>query len=373
MKDADEILYRLALSFVPKVGSVLTRQLIGYCGSAKAVFTTPRGKLLRIPGIGKFIADNIQQADLLVKAERELALVEKHDVQLLWFTDEAYPSRLKHLPDSPPLLYYQGTASLNHARIVGIVGTRQATDYGRSVTEQIVRDLVPHECLVVSGLAYGIDITAHRAAVQHQLPTIGVMANGLDLVYPAAHKATAQQMRTHGGLLTENPFGTKPDAPQFPARNRIIAGLCDALVVVEAAAKGGALITADMAHQYDREVLAVPGNLGNPYSEGCNRLIRQLKAAIYTNIEDLEKLLNWDLDAPARATTTQLHLDESLFSAEELSVLQVLRQQGAQQIDELGFATQLAAGRLASLLLNLEFQGMIKALPGKKYCLTHKK
>jgi DNA processing protein len=365
-----EKIYKVALGLIPGIGSVLAKQLVSYCGSAKAVFESGKTKLLKVPGIGPTLTSNIMQSEALRKAEEQIVLAEKNGVSLLFFTDNEYPERLKHAYDAPPLLYFKGTANLNTARIIAIVGTRQSTDYGRQCTEQLVAELKKYNCLILSGLAYGIDITAHKAALKHEMPTVAAMASGMDIIYPAVHKSVAQQMvENGGGLLTENPFGTKPDAPQFPARNRIIAGLCDALVVSEAAAKGGALITADIANSYNKDVFAIPGNINQKVSEGCNNLIKSHQAALLTDVQDIVACLNWDLQKPVR----QPFLFETMnFSEEENRVINLLRQSREMMIDELTWRSEISAGRLASLLLNLELQGLVKVLPGKKFTLTEK-
>jgi DNA processing protein len=253
---------------------------------------------------------------------------------------------------------------------VALVGTRQATDYGREQTERFVKGFVQHNPLVVSGLAYGIDITAHRAALQEGLDTIGVMGTGLDIIYPAAHRKTAEKMRTQGGLLTEFPFGTQPDRYNFPARNRIIAALADGTVVVEAARKGGALITAEIALSYNKDVLAVPGNLSNLTSEGCNYLIKAHKAALYAEPKDLEELLNWDeaLHQQGKFRPTPTY-DAADYSTEEFQLLEVLAISKEELLDNLSWKAQLPVNQVASLLLGLEFRGVVKSLPGKKYVL----
>lgn len=221
----EALVYEVAIGLLPGIGNMLTRQLISYCGSAKQVFTSPPGKLQKIPGIGQTHLKTLINHSVLNQAESIVKQAEKENVQLLFYTNKAYPDRLKQIADAPTLLYYKGTANLNQPKIISIVGTRQCTAYGKEVTEQLVQDLAKHNVLVVSGLAYGIDIAAHRASVQHQLATVGVMANGLDIIYPAVHRKIADKMVQYGGLLSENSFGTKPDAPRFPARNRIIAGM----------------------------------------------------------------------------------------------------------------------------------------------------
>lgn len=367
----EDRLYKIALGLVPGVGAILTKQLLSYCGSAKAVFDAGYNKLIKIPGIGPSLAHNILHSDALQKASLELELAEKQNVQLLFYTDAAYPQRLKQVSDSPPLLYYKGKGDLNTSKTVGIVGTRQATEYGRAVTEDFIEQLEKHQCLIVSGLAYGIDIAAHKAALKMNLPTVAVMASGIDIIYPAAHKQTAQQMLSNGGLLTENPFGAKPDAPQFPARNRIIAALSDVLIVVEAANKGGALITAEIANSYNKDVFAVPGNLGQKYSEGCNNLIRDHKAGIITCIADLEKQMNWDMPQGAKQLRLEFNQIDAL-SKEEIKIIDLLKTNHLLMIDELAWKAEMPTHQLASVLLQLEFEGLIKALPGKKFTLVKK-
>ncbi|WP_216688780.1 DNA-processing protein DprA [Hymenobacter siberiensis] len=372
----DTLFHELALTLLPGIGPQLTRQLMSYGGAAKTVLTMPPGKLRRIPGVGAatvaILTGNAREAAFR-KAEMDLRKAEKEGVEILFYTSKRFPSRLKQIADAPAILYYQGTADLNAPKIVALVGTRQATDYGREQTERIVRGLLPHQPLVVSGLAYGIDIMAHRAALQEGLDTVGVMATGLDIIYPAAHRKTAEKMREQGGLLTEFPFGTPPDRYNFPARNRIIAGLSDGTVVVEAAIKGGALITAELALSYDRDVLAVPGNLGSAASEGCNTLIKSNKAALYQEPLDLEQLLNWDaaLHQSGKFKPAPSYSADD-FTVEEFALISVLAAATGReaQMDDLAWKAQLAIHAVASLLLGLEFRGVVRALPGKKFALV---
>lgn len=363
-----DLVYEVALGLLPGIGSTLTRQLVSYCGSPRQVFHTPPGKLLKIPGIGKSHISHLPFNSVLKQAEGILRQAEQNQVSLLFYTHANYPSRLKHIADAPTLLYYKGTADLNTARIISVVGTRQCTAYGREVTEQIIQDLVQHQALIVSGLAYGIDVAAHRAALQAGLPTVGVMAHGLDTVYPGLHRKISNMMLEQGGLLSEYSFGIKPEPPRFPARNRIIAGMADATLIVEAAIKGGALITADIAHSYNKDVMAVPGPINAPFSAGCNYLIKTNKAAAYTGISDLVELLNWDLEQvkPAGKHSGNFYPPED-FTPEEYQVLQVLLETREEQIDNLSWKSQLPIGQVASLLLALEFKGVVKSLPGKKY------
>lgn len=366
-----EKLYQIALTNVDGVGSVFFRQLISYCGSAENVFKAKTDKLLKIPGVGKTVIEGLKKKDLLTDAEKILKDAEKQQVKLFFSTDKDYPSRLKSLYDAPSVLYYKGNADLSHFRSVGIVGTREATDYGKKTTEDLVAGLKPYNSLIVSGLAYGIDIAAHKAALENDLPTIAVLASGLDIIYPSQHKKYIEQILEKGGIISENPLGMQPMRNLFIARNRIIAGLSDASIIIESAAKGGSLVTAEYANNYHREVFAVPGTLANKYSEGCNKLIKQNKANIYTNVNDIVEALNWDIETTDNQTikSKNIDLDLSLFTNEESQVISHLRQNGEMQIDELSWQTQIPINRTASLLLNLEFQGIVKAMPGKKFGL----
>ena len=370
------LFHELALTLLPGIGPQLMRQLMSYGGAAKSVLTMPPGQLRRIPGVGAAtvaVLTGKEREAAFRKAEMDLKKAEKDGVEILFYTNKRFPSRLKLIADAPAILYYQGTADLNAPKIVALVGTRQSTDYGREQTERIVRGLLPHRPLVVSGLAYGIDILAHRAALQEGLDTVGVMATGLDIIYPAAHRKTAEKMREQGGLLTEFPFGTPPDRYNFPARNRIIAGLADGTVVVEAAIKGGALITAELALSYDRDVLAVPGNLGSAASEGCNALIKNNKAALYAEPLDLEQLLNWDaaLHQSGKFKPVPSYSADD-FTIEEFALLTVLATTNGreEQMDELAWKAQLPIHAVAALLLGLEFRNVVRALPGKKFALV---
>jgi len=358
----------LALHFIPGVGNQTVRLLISYCGSAEKVFRTPQGKLRNIPGVGIVTAESIRQGNPFKLAEAEARRAEKENVQLVFFTDARYPSRLKQINDAPSLLYVKGNVDFEIAKTVGIIGTRMATAYGKWCVEELVAALVPHEPLIVSGLAYGIDIHAHRQALKNNLPTVGIMGSGMDVIYPAAHRETARRMEACGGIVTENPFGTRPDAHHFPARNRIIAGLADALVVVEAAEKGGALITAEIANSYNKDVFAFPGNVGQGYSEGCNALIKTHKANLLNSIRDLEYIMNWSAGVKPSPKHTLLDLDA--YDAGEQAVLKVLLENNNQlAIDEISWRTVLPIGKLASILLGLELKNRVAALPGKIYKL----
>ena len=358
----------IALHFIPGIGDYIIRQLVSYCGSAEKVFKTPKGKLVKIPGVGEVTAAVISKGNPFRAAENEILIAEKEGVQLLLYTDKNYPARLRQIPDAPSLLYTKGNIDFDIAKAVAIVGTRMSTDYGKNCVEELVAGLIPHEALIISGLAYGIDIQAHKQALWNNLPTIGVMGSGIDCIYPAVHKEIAKKMLSIGGIMTENPFGTKPDAHNFPARNRIIAGLCDALIVVEAAQSGGALITADIANSYNKDVFAFPGNIGRSYSAGCNNLIKSNKANLITSVKDLEYVMNWDANGQEQNKKMKFTLDD--YGPDEQTILKVLLDNNNQMIiDELSWRSALPVNQLASLLLGLEFKGVISTLPGKIYKL----
>jgi DNA processing protein len=358
----------LALHFIPGIGDYLIRQLVSYCGSAERVFKTPKGKLLKIPGVGGITADLILKGRPFQSAEREIKKAEEEGVQLLFFTDKNYPSRLKQINDAPSLLYIKGEIDFEISKTVGIVGTRNSTDYGKKCVEELITGLVPHGALIISGLAYGIDIQAHKQAVKSNLPTVGVMGSGIDVIYPSAHKEIVKKMISHGGIITENRLGTNPDAHNFPARNRIIAGLSDALVVVEAAERGGALITSEIANSYNKDVFAFPGNIGRSYSAGCNNLIKSNRACLITSIKDLEYTMNWSAGVTQEKKKEFFHLDS--YEPDEQVILKVLMENNNQlPIDELSWKSALSISQIASLLLALEFKGVISALPGKIYKL----
>ncbi len=359
----EELLYLLSLTLVPKVGPVGARNLITYCGSARDVFKAKQNDLSRIPGIGPKLSEQVRQFRDFDRAERELEFVVKHGVELVRYTDEAYPRRLKRLADAPLLLFFRGKADLNAPRTLGIVGTRKCTEYGKDCVKHLVEEIQGFGVQIISGLAYGIDIQAHRSAVKQGICNIGVVAHGLDRIYPQEHKATVKEMELNGGLLTEFLTGTKPDKENFPSRNRIVAGMCDALVVVESAKKGGAMITADIAFSYNREVFAFPGEVGKAGSEGTHFLIKTQKAGLIENAQDLAYFMAWDQERNLlKQTVLPLELSQG-----ELALLSLFDQQRSWDIDSLTLDAQLGAGEVALHLLELEMKGLIRTLPGKRY------
>lgn len=368
-----EKLSLVALHATPGIGDYLLKQLIAYCGSAEQVFKHAKSRLLKIPNVGEKTVDAILSRQYFHLAERELRQAEKENVSLVAFMEPTYPHRLREIEDAPALLYIKGTTNFNHQKIIGIVGTRQATDYGKSVVERLLAEVTSHQPIILSGLAYGIDIAAHKHALKNNLITVGVLGSGLDVIYPSAHKETVKKMLAEGGaLVSENPFGTQPDAHNFPARNRIIAGLCDALIVVEAALKGGALITADIANSYQKDVFAVPGSIDAPFSEGCNFLIKTNKAHLLQSVKDLEYIMNWSADEPIQKIATPEQLSLSLSDPAEIAIVEAFRGRDTISIDELRMQTGFTPGTLATALLSLEMQNKLIPLPGKHYRLKTK-
>ncbi len=359
----------IALALAPKVGPVLFKAIVAYAGSALAFFSFTPTQVAKIPRIGRRLLEIRQQREsLLSQAAALLANQAKDGYRLLTAIDEDFPKRLKANSDSPVLVFTKGTANLNAPRTVGIVGTRSATPYGKAITKKICEDLLPYQPSIVSGLAYGIDIEAHRAALNFGLPTIAILGSPIHLIYPAAHQGTATQLvNENGALLSEYGPGSRMLPGNFPARNRIIALLSDVLLVVEAAQKGGALITAELAFGYQKEVFAVPGNLQATFSEGCNQLIRKMKAAIYTGPEDLAEALHWS--KPGENRKSKPLSDYSKREEEEVKILTHLQTKGTTELDQLAYELQIPLGRLSSKLLSLEFEGIIQSLPGKKYKL----
>lgn len=366
-----DLRFKIALTHAEGVGGIVFRHLVAHFGSAESVLNAPTERLMKVQGIGSKIANEVKKAGkFLENADKILETAAKQGVDIFSYQAAEYPQRLKSLYDCPPILYSKGTANLNALRTVGIVGTRNATEAGKEITRKLVEGLKKLNVTIVSGLAYGIDIEAHRAAIQQDLPNIAVMANGIDVVYPAVHKKYLPDIIENGGLLTESSFGTKPIRQQFLARNRIIAGLSDAVVVVESAVKGGSLVTAEFANNYHREVFAVPGAIDSTFSEGTNMLIKRNKAQIFTGVRDIIEQLNWDIENPnARASNIEKDIDWSRFSDDESKVIKLLLDKTEMQIDNLSFESGVPLNRLASLLLNLEFQDLVKALPGKKFRL----
>lgn len=363
---SNDLLHRIALTLVPNIGDIQIKTLVNYFGDATAIFKAPRKHLEAIEGIGTVRAGSIKSFTDFSSSEAEIKFIEQYNIQPLFITDKHYPQRLLNCYDSPALLYYRGTADLNHPKIISIVGTRLNSDYGKAMTEKIIAALSAENIIVVSGLAFGIDTIAHRAALKNNVATIGVLAHGLDRIYPMQNKVLAKQMTDNGGLLTDFMSNSIPDKQNFPKRNRIVAGICDALIVSESGRKGGSLITAELANSYNKDVYAFPGKTTDVKSEGCNYLIKQNKASLITGADDILEIMNW------KTAPTTIKKQRELFielTADERTIVDILQQQENMQIDELYFKSGLSSSAAASALLTLEMQLVIVSLPGKIYKL----
>lgn len=362
------LLNKIALSIIPGIGGVLARNLVAYAGSVEGVFTESLKTLQKIPGIGEVNAHRVKDKTLFARAEEEIHFIEKNGIQPCFYTDKDYPRRLKNCPDAPILIYSKGNLNLNAEHILSIVGTRNATNYGKQVCDELIQQIAErnYSVLIVSGLAYGIDIQAHKSAIKYGLPTVGVIAHGLDKLYPSLHTETARKMMENGGLVTDFPSSTKIDPSNFIRRNRIVAGLADATVVVESAEKGGALITAEIASSYNRDVFAFPGRAGDVYSKGCNQLIRNNGASLIEGIDDLEFFMGWEKELKSKPVQSSLFVE---LNGDEEKIVGLLREQGALFVDQISSGLTLPVSRVSALLLNLEFKNVLVAMPGKMYKL----
>ena len=362
-----DLLYQIALTLVPNIGDVRAKALLEVFGDASSVFKAPKKQLENIEGIGTIAANSVKHFNDFKICEEEIAFIEKNKITPLFIKDENYPQRLLNCYDSPTLLYYKGNADLNTQKIISIVGTRNNSDYGKATCENLLKELAEENVLIISGLAFGIDTIAHKASLKNNLKTVGVMAHGLDKIYPAQNKSLAKEMLSHGGLLTDFMSGTNPDRQNFPSRNRIVAGSCDALIVIESSVKGGSLITAEIANGYNKDVFAIPGRVNDLRSEGCNYLIRSNKSLLITCADDLLHIMNWK-EAPKKAKQQRELFIE--LTPEEKIITDILAQQDSIQIDQLYFKSGLSSSAVANALLMLEMQGVVSSHPGKVFKLT---
>ena len=364
----DNLIHKIALSLIPGIGSITAKSLIAYTGSAEQVFKEKEQALRQIPGIGSILARNIVTSEGLSRAAKEVEFMQKNDVNALFYLDNDYPQRLLGCSDAPIILYVKGNPELNRSKVISIVGTRHATEYGRTLVEQFISQLSErgYQIMIVSGLAYGIDIQSHKSALKTGLPTVAVLGHGLETVYPALHTAIAREMiENRGGLLSDFMSYSTIDRTNFLRRNRIIAGLSDATIVVESAKKGGALVTADIANSYNRDVFAFPGKVGEPWSEGCHFLIKSNRAVLIETVNDLEYVMNWSAtQSQPDAVQPCLFYD---FNPEEKLIVDLLRNDGETTIDLICIKTLLPMNKVSPTLLNLEFAGIVKGLPGKVF------
>ena len=361
-------MYTLALSQIPGVGCVTGKNLIRQFESAKNVFDHYRELAGINSRLEKAVRYGLNDKVLWKRTEREMKFIEKYKIRVLFFLDEDYPWRLSDCYDSPVYLFYKGNADLNTDKVIGVVGTRSATEYGKSVTRELIQGLREESPLIVSGLAYGIDSQAHRAALDNGLDTAGVLGHGLDRIYPGNNRIMAEKMLEQGGLVTEFFSCTEPDRENFPMRNRIIAGLCDAIIVVEAAEEGGALITADIAYSYNKDVFVVPGRVTDKYSCGCNMLVKQKKADIIRNADDLMFEMKWR-ETRVTATVVQPKLFIPL-TMDEGKIVNLLFAEGDLSIDQISRKSGLPVNKTAAALLNLEIENVVQCKPGKLFSIS---
>lgn len=368
--NSDTLKFQIALTLVKGVGHVTAKTLLAYVGNVEDIFKQKKQSLVKIPNVGEYIANQIlsNQETLFALAEKEVDFILKNKITPLFFTDKQYPFRLKECVDAPILIYSKGNQDFNQSQFIGVVGTRKATDYGKDLCINMLQYLSTRypNLVVVSGLAYGVDICAHKAALEHNLPTIGVLSHGLDRIYPAVHRPIAVKMLSQGGLLTEYMSGTNPDKQNFVQRNRIIAGLTDVLIVVESADKGGALITAEIANSYNRDVFAFPGKVGDAFSSGCNKLIKQNKAALIENAKDLELFMGWESLLKDKKRDQQPTLFVELTEQEQ-SILSLIKANEMIHVNLISIKTELPMSKLAPSLLEMEFKGLLKCFPGNLY------
>ena len=361
----EELFYVLALQKVELVGDIVAKKLLTHFGSAKEIFQSKASKLQSIDGIGSILIRNLKDKSVFQKAETELQFIKENHIETLYFKDENYPEKLKHCIDGPVLLFASGNFDLKNRKIISIVGTRQITSYGIESCKKLISDLAPLNPIIVSGFAYGVDIVAHQAAMENNLQTIGIVAHGLNQIYPKVHKKYVAKMEENGGFMTDFWSSSNPDKENFVKRNRIVAGMSEATIVIESADKGGSLITATMAGDYNRDVFAFPGRATDKYSQGCNNLIKTQKANLITSAADLIYMLNWDLDSEkSKPVQKQLFVD---LDNDEQKIYDYLLKNGKELLDIIALECEFPVYKISSILLNMELKGVIRPLPGKLF------
>lgn len=368
-------LYDLAISFLPGLGDINSKKLIARFGSAENVFKASLSQIKKAPGIGELNAVKIYNGfeAAIQRAEDELVYIYANEIEFVTYSEKDFPKRLRECDDSPMVIYYKGEAEFNSEKIISIVGTRNSTRYGTDFCDEIVRNISEKfpNTIIVSGLAYGIDVAAHKAALKYGLKTWAVFGHSMELVYPAKHKRIAQKIIDEGGaILSEFPHGSKRDPSNFLKRNRIVAGLADALVVVESGLKGGSMVTANLANHYNRDVFALPGSVNSSFSAGCNRLIKTNRANLLESVEDIEYIMNWSSDKTAKSENVLVLLEG--LTENEKCIVDVLRKYEFLDIDNLSRQSLLDSNSLSLSLLELEFKGVVRALPGKIFSLKTK-
>ena len=359
-----ELFHLLALQQVEGVGDIMAKKLINHCGSAEAVFKTKTSQIAAIDGIGSILLKNLKNKLVFEKAEQELQFIKLNEIKVSYFQDENYPDRLKHCIDGPVLLFTSGKIDLKNKKIISIVGTRQITSYGMEFCRKLIEDLAPLDPVIVSGFAYGVDIFAHQLAMEHDLQTIGVVAHGLNQIYPKTHKKYVAKVEQNGGFMTEFWSSSNPEKENFVRRNRIVAGISEATIVIESAERGGSLITANIANDYNRDVFAGPGRTTDKYSQGCNNLIKTQKANLLTSAADLVYILNWDIESKIKPIQKQLFVT---LENDEQKVYDYLLKNGKELMDIIALRCDFPIYKISGMLLNMELKGVIRPLPGKLF------
>ena len=359
-----ELFYLLALLKVEGIGDIMAKKLLTHCGNPEAIFKVKSHQIAGIDGIGSVLLRNLKDKTVFEKANKELEFIKSNAINVSFFQDESYPDRLKHCIDSPVLIFTSGTINLKNKKLISIVGTRQITSYGMEFCKKFIEDLAPLDPVIVSGFAYGVDIVAHQLAMDNNLQTIGVLAHGLNQIYPKTHKKYIARMEENGGFITEFWSSSNPDKEKFVRRNRIVAGMTEATIVIESADKGGSLITANLANDYNRDVFAVPGRVTDKYSQGCNDLIKTQKANVLTSAADLVYVLNWDIEKKSKPVQKQLFVELEL---DEQKIYDFLLKNGKELLDVIALQCDFPIYKISGLLLNMELKGVIRPLPGKLF------
>jgi DNA processing protein len=359
-----DLFYLLALQRVEGVGDIMTKKLLTHFGSAAAVFEAKQTHLTAIDGVGSALLKNLKNKTVFEKAQQELHYIQSNAINVAYFQDDRYPEKLKHCIDGPVLLFTSGNINLKNKKIISIVGTRQITSYGLEFCKKLIADLAPLNPVIVSGFAYGVDIVAHQLAIENNLQTIGVVAHGLNQIYPKVHKKYVAKVEENGGFITEFWSVSNPDKENFVRRNRIVAGISEATIVIESAEKGGSLITANLAIDYNRDVFAVPGRVTDKYSLGCNNLIKTQKANVLTSAADLVYMLNWDINKESKSVQKQLFVS---LDNQEQKIYDYLLQNGKELLDIIALRCDLPIYKISGMLLTMELKGVIRPLPGKLF------
>lgn len=363
MSDQD-LFYLLALLKVDGVGDIMAKKLLNHFGNAESIFKAKPNQIAGIDGVGTVLMRNLKDKTVFEKANKELEFIKSDGLKTSFFQDQDYPDRLKHCIDAPVLIFSSGNINLKNKKIISIVGTRQITSYGTEFCRKLIEDLAPLDPIIVSGFAYGVDIVAHQLAMENNLQTIGVLAHGLNQIYPRTHKKYMAKMEENGGFITEFWSSSNPDKEKFVRRNRIVAGMSEATIVIESADKGGSLITANLANDYNREVFAVPGRVTDRYSQGCNDLIKTQKANVLTSAADLVYVLNWDIENKPKPIQKQLFIE---LNPDEQKIYDFLIKNGKELLDIIAQECDFPVYRISGILVNMELKGLIRPLPGKLF------